>query len=43
MNYSVEMCSGAMMYIPSFIKICPSIQELVGGDMHANTDDNVIS
>jgi hypothetical protein len=30
-NYAVEMGSGAMIYIPSFIKIGSGIQELIGG------------
>jgi hypothetical protein len=32
MNYAVEMDSGVMIYIPSFIKIDSGIQELMGGD-----------
>jgi hypothetical protein len=32
MKYAVEMGSGTMMYIPSFIKIGPVIQKLVGGE-----------
>jgi hypothetical protein len=36
MSYAVEMDTGAMIYIPSFINICPLIQKLVGGDTHAN-------
>jgi hypothetical protein len=31
MKYAVEMGSGAMMYIPSFIKIGLGIQKLMGG------------
>jgi hypothetical protein len=31
MKYAVEMASGAMMYIPSFIKIGSAIQKLIGG------------
>jgi hypothetical protein len=31
MKYAVEMGSGAMTYIPSFIKIGPAIQKLIGG------------
>jgi hypothetical protein len=30
MKYAVEMSSGAMIYIPSFIKIGPSIRKLMG-------------
>jgi hypothetical protein len=32
MRYAVEMGSGAMMYIPSFIKIGSGIQKLMVGD-----------
>jgi hypothetical protein len=32
MKYAVEMGSGAMIYIPSFIKIGSGIQELIGMD-----------
>jgi hypothetical protein len=31
MKYAAEMGSAAMMYIPSFIKICSGIQKLSGG------------
>jgi hypothetical protein len=31
MKYAVEMGSGAMMYIPSFIKIGCGIQKLIEG------------
>jgi hypothetical protein len=31
MNYTIEMGSGAMMYIPYFIKISSGIQKLIGG------------
>jgi hypothetical protein len=31
MKYAVEMGSGAMIYIPSFIKIGSGIQHLTGG------------
>jgi hypothetical protein len=30
MRYGVEMGSGAMIYIPSFIKIGSGIQKLIG-------------
>jgi hypothetical protein len=40
MKCAVEMGSGAMIYIPSFIKISSSIQELIGGHIH--TDSVVI-
>jgi hypothetical protein len=32
MEYAVQMGSGAMIYIPSFIKIGFGIQKLIGGD-----------
>jgi hypothetical protein len=32
MKYTVEM--GAMIYIPSFIKIGAPVQKLIGGDTH---------
>jgi hypothetical protein len=31
MKYAFEMGSGAMIYIPSFIKIGSGIQKLIGG------------
>jgi hypothetical protein len=31
MKYAVEMCSGAMIYIPSFIKIGSAIQKMMVG------------
>jgi hypothetical protein len=31
MKYAVEMGSGAVIYIPSFIKIGSGIQKLIGG------------
>jgi hypothetical protein len=41
------MGSGAVIYIPSFIKIGSGVQNLIGGytDTHTriNTDSNVIS
>jgi hypothetical protein len=39
MKYVIEMGSGAMIYTPSFIKIGPGIQKLVGGGgIHSHTD-----
>jgi hypothetical protein len=32
MKYAVEISSGAMIYIPSFIKIGSGIQKLLGED-----------
>jgi hypothetical protein len=37
MKYAVEMGSGAMIYIPSFIKIGSGIQKLRGGIQHTCT------
>jgi hypothetical protein len=31
MKYAIEMGSGAMIYIPSFIKTGSGIQKLIGG------------
>jgi hypothetical protein len=35
--------SGAMMCVPSFIKITLGIHKLIGGDTHTHTDSNMIS
>jgi hypothetical protein len=32
MKYAVEMGSGATIYVPSFLKIGPGIQNFKGGD-----------
>jgi hypothetical protein len=32
MKYAVQMGLSAMIYIQSFIKICPGIQKLIGGN-----------
>jgi hypothetical protein len=37
MKYAVEMGSGAMIYIPSFIKTGSVIQKLIGG-IYRHTD-----
>jgi hypothetical protein len=37
MKYAVEMGSGAMIYIPSFIKIGSDMQTLIRGDKHTDT------
>jgi hypothetical protein len=34
MKYAVEMGSGAMIHIPSFIKVALEIQKLKGGGVH---------
>jgi hypothetical protein len=36
MNYTIEMGSGAMIYMPSFIKISSGIQKLLMG-IHRHT------
>jgi hypothetical protein len=41
MKYAVEMGSGTMIYIQSFIKIGSGIQKLMGADMQ--THSKVIS
>jgi hypothetical protein len=47
--YDVKMGSGAMIYIPVFMKIGSIIRKLYGGDIHENiqtcrrTDGKVIS
>jgi hypothetical protein len=48
MNYVIEMKSGAIIYIPSLIKICLGIQKLIVGihiqtHRHMHTDRNLIS
>jgi hypothetical protein len=44
MNYSTEMGSGAMIYIPSFMKIGSGIRKLIGGiHIQTHTDRKVIS
>jgi hypothetical protein len=36
MKYSVEMASGALIYIPNFIRIVLSIQKLIRADTQAH-------
>jgi hypothetical protein len=43
MKFSVEKDSGAMIYIPSFIKIGSAIRKLMGEGGGAYTDSMVIS
>jgi hypothetical protein len=38
MKYAIEMGSGAMMYIQSFIEIGSSTQKLMRGGIHRHTD-----
>jgi hypothetical protein len=40
MKYSVEMGSGATIYIPSFIKTVSDIQKLIG-DTHRQDGDSI--
>jgi hypothetical protein len=42
MKYAVKMSSGAMIYIPSFIKAGSGFQKLMVG-IHRHTDSKVIS
>jgi hypothetical protein len=42
MKYAVEVGSGAMIHIPSFIKIGSGIQKLIVG-IHGHTDGMLIS
>jgi hypothetical protein len=42
MKYAVEVGSGAMIYIPSFVKIASTIQKL-RGEIHRHTDSVVIA
>jgi hypothetical protein len=41
MRYTVEMRSGAMIYVPNFIKTGSAIQKLMGG--YTDTDSMTIS
>jgi hypothetical protein len=43
MKYAVEMGSGAMIYIPSFIKIGSGIQKLIEGGKNIHTDSKEIA
>jgi hypothetical protein len=38
MKYAVEMGSGAMVYIPSLVKIGSAIQKFKGGRCYADTE-----
>jgi hypothetical protein len=37
MKYAVEMGSGAMIYIPSFIQTGSAIQKFMGGNTHIDS------
>jgi hypothetical protein len=43
MKYAAEMGSGAMTYIPNFIKIGSGIEKLMEGDIHRHTDRKEIA
>jgi hypothetical protein len=43
MNCAVEMGSGTMIYIPSFIKTGSGIQKLLGRDTYRHMASKVIS
>jgi hypothetical protein len=43
MKHAVETGSGAMMYIPSFIKIGSRIRKLMGGREFTDTQRDLIS
>jgi hypothetical protein len=42
MKYAVEMSSGAIIYVPSFIKIGSGIQRKIWG-IHRHTDSMMIA
>jgi hypothetical protein len=42
-NQAVEMGSGAVIHVPSFMKIGSGVQKLIGGYTDIHTDSNVIS
>jgi hypothetical protein len=42
MKYAVEIGSGAMIYVPIFIKIASGIKKLIGG-IHRHTDSMAIA
>jgi hypothetical protein len=42
MKYAAKMGSGAMIYVPSFIKIGSGIQKLIGGT-HRHTESMEIA
>jgi hypothetical protein len=41
MKYAVEMGSGAMIYVPSFIKTGPDTEKLLGGWGHRGDGDPI--
>jgi hypothetical protein len=42
-NQAIEVGSGAVIYVASFIKIGSGVQMLIGGYTHKDKDSNVIS
>jgi hypothetical protein len=42
MKYAAEMSSGAMMYVPYFIKIGAGIQNFMGGGVQRHAERMVI-
>jgi small-conductance mechanosensitive channel len=42
MKYTVEMDSGAMIYIPNFIKIGSAIQNLIRGDSQTDRHADIM-
>jgi hypothetical protein len=43
MNYAVEMGSGDVTYMASFMKTASGTQKLIGGRIHRHTDRMVVS
>jgi hypothetical protein len=43
MKYAVEMGSGAMIYVPSFIKIGSGVQRFIGGTHRHREHGDLIS
>jgi hypothetical protein len=41
MKYAVEMGSGTMIYIPSFMKSGSDIQKLIGESIHRQLGDRI--
>jgi hypothetical protein len=42
MSYAVEMGSGAMIYLPNFIKTGSDIKKLIGGRTYRQHSDRII-
>jgi hypothetical protein len=41
MKHAIEIGSGAMMYVPSFVKTGSGIQKLFGQDTHTEDGDHI--